>query len=96
LILSGYALYTLGPVDLYMSAFSGLDLMTYFTDLVISLSLISVWMIQDSRALGRSVIPYLVLTVFLGSVGPLLYLIQRARPPQPLSRSTAATPPTPA
>lgn len=46
-------------------------------DLVIALGLIAVWMVHDARAHGLSPIPYLVLTVALGSVGPLLYLLRR-------------------
>lgn len=46
-------------------------------DLVIALGLIAWWMVQDARAQGVSPLPYLVLTVLLGSVGPLLYLLRR-------------------
>jgi hypothetical protein len=40
--------------------------------------MVSVWMWQDARARGTSAIPYLVVTLFLGSIGPLLYLFRRA------------------
>ncbi len=46
-----------------------------FTDLVIAIILIAVWMIRNARETGRNVIPYLILSVFLGSIGPLLYLV---------------------
>ena len=47
-------------------------------DLVISISLVSLWMIRDARERGVSVVPYLLVTLTLGSIGPLLYLFRRA------------------
>ena len=49
-----------------------------FTDLVIALSLVTWWMIADARSRGAG-IPWatMVLTLFTGSVGPLLYLVRR-------------------
>lgn len=49
-------------------------------DLLIALGLVAVWMVRDARAHGVSPVPYLVLTVALGSVGPLLYLLRRPEP----------------
>ena len=46
-------------------------------DLVIALSLVMAWMWNDARERGATLWPFLVLTVTLGSVGPLLYLIRR-------------------
>lgn len=46
-------------------------------DLVIALGLVAVWMVQDARTHGVSPVPYLILTIALGSVGPLLYLLRR-------------------
>ncbi len=51
-------------------------------DLYISCMLICLWMFKDARGRGkppRTVIPYVVITVFFASMGPLLYLIQRER-----------------
>ncbi len=45
-----------------------------FTDLVIALLLVFVWMIPDARARGRNPWPWVVATLLSGSFGPLLYL----------------------
>src|SRR5436190_1638160 len=53
----------------------------FATDLVISLACVATWMVRDAKKRGVSAIPYLVLTVALGSVGPLLYLLRRDSAP---------------
>jgi Terpene cyclase DEP1 len=48
-----------------------------FTDLVIALSLVVIWMWRDAKAAGRNPWPWIVLTLVVGSIGPLLYLCVR-------------------
>jgi hypothetical protein len=50
-----------------------------FIDLVIALTMVAVWMIHDAAQRGATVLPYLLLMPFLGSMGPLIYLIGRFR-----------------
>lgn len=46
-------------------------------DLTIALLIVLGWLVGDARARGRSPWPWVVLTLFLGSIGPLLYLSLR-------------------
>jgi hypothetical protein len=76
-------------VNLYVFTTSGWDGFVSFlegangwtvlavTDLAISLGLVSAWLIRDAKAQGRSAMPYLLLTLTTGSIGPLVYLLNR-------------------
>ena len=44
-------------------------------DLIIALGLFLVWMWRDARAEGRNPWPWLLLTLTIGSIGPLIYLL---------------------
>ncbi len=46
-------------------------------DITIALLLVLSWIRRDARAQGRRFWPYLALTLALGSLGPLLYLVLR-------------------
>ena len=46
-------------------------------DLVIALTLVVIWMADDARAKGINPWPFVVVTLFAGSFGPLLYLAMR-------------------
>jgi hypothetical protein len=70
LVVHGYA----GVIALHTANTAGLQVIL---DLVIALSLVLVWMSQDAKAHGLSFVPYLVLTLVLGSIGPLVYLLRR-------------------
>ena len=50
-----------------------------FADLVVALLLVFVWLIPDARRHGRNPWPWLAVTLFLGSFGPLLYLVTEPR-----------------
>ncbi len=50
-------------------------------DLTIALTLVVIWMVRDARRHEKSFIPHIVLTLFFGVAGPLVYLVAR-----PLSR----------
>ncbi len=75
--LNAYVVYQYGYVGFWELVLANAATTAAVVDLVIALGLVSVWMWQDARDRGWSVLPYLVLTAFFGSVGPLVYLIRR-------------------
>ena len=77
LALTAYAVYQYGYVGFFDLMTANLATATAFADLLIALSLIVVWMVRDARARGVSPVPYVLLTLALGSAGPLAYLIRR-------------------
>jgi hypothetical protein len=78
LAMDARAIYLYGYIGFFRTVLTNFAGVTAFVDLAIALVLILVWMGDDARQRNVSApIPYLVLTVALGSVGPLLYLIRR-------------------
>ncbi len=51
-------------------------------DLVIAILLIILWMIPNAKAAGRNPWPFVVISLFLGSIGPLLYLATGSTKPK--------------
>jgi hypothetical protein len=49
---------------------------TLTVDLMIALTLVTAWMWRDARDRGVAPLPYVLLTLTLGSIGPLLYLVR--------------------
>ncbi len=64
----------LGFVDLATESLWGLQV---FIDLCIALSWAIGWMVQDARKRGARAWPWVLLTLGLGSIGPLSYLLFR-------------------
>jgi fatty acid desaturase len=76
--LTAYTVYQHGYIGFFELILANVATITAFVDLIIALGLILLWMWQDAGKRGVSLVPYLILTLTLGSVGPLLYLIRRA------------------
>jgi hypothetical protein len=72
-----WGVYQVGYVGVVEQALGSTGAVLAFVDLTIALGLVTVWMWQDARARGIGLVPYLLLTLTLGSVGPLCYLIRR-------------------
>lgn len=72
--LTFYAIYQVGYIgifDYHRHSPAGWQV---FADLVVALLLVLCWLIPDARKNGLNPIPWVVATLFLGSIGPLLYL----------------------
>ena len=75
-----------GLVGFYLQLFSSLAGVQVFVDIAIALVLVLAWMWRDAHAAGRRFWPYAAITLTLGSIGPLLYLLltpAQARAPRP-------------
>ncbi len=72
-----------GLWGLFAPLFQNLAGAQVLVDLVIALTLFMVWMWHDARSSGRNPWPWIVLTLLLGSFGPLLYLLTRQPLPRP-------------
>jgi hypothetical protein len=72
--LTVYAIYKVGYIgvfDYHRHSPAGWQV---FADLVIACLLLLSWLIPEAKKNGRNPWPFVVVTVFLGSLGPLLYL----------------------
>jgi hypothetical protein len=75
--LNVYAVAQYGLIGIFELCLANAATVLLFVDLTIALSLVMVWMWQDARRHDIGPLPYALLTLGLGSVGPLLYLIRR-------------------
>lgn len=74
---SAYVVYDVGYVGILQSHLTNAGGVQVLCDLTIALSLVCVWIVRDARSRGRNPWPFVVATLFLGSFGPLLYLLLR-------------------
>jgi hypothetical protein len=79
LAMDTYSIYLYGYLGFFRTILENFGGVTAFVDLLIALVLILAWMADDARERHVSALPYLIVTVALGSVGPLFYLIRRFR-----------------
>ena len=91
-LFSTWVMWKVGYLGIWEAGFASAGSLQILCDLVISLSLVMVWLVQDARSRGMNPWPWLVATLAAGSLAPLLYLIVRERQPhsaQPGLRSAA-------
>jgi hypothetical protein len=81
--LTAYAVWQHGVAAFFDVAAMNAITVQLSVDLVIALTIVSLWMWRDARTRGVSPVPYLMLTLFLGSIGPLMYLFRRAGDAEP-------------
>jgi hypothetical protein len=91
LAFSAWAVYQHGYVGFFRLVLANSATTLVLVDLTIALTLIVAWMWRDARERGVSVVPYALITLALGSAGPLLYLLVRRddRPRRPLAARAA-------
>ncbi len=77
LALNAYVIYQYGYIGFFALVLANSATVAALVDLTIALSLITWWMVRDARDRGITWLPYVLLTLTLGSVGPLAYLIHR-------------------
>lgn len=83
---STYVLFDVGYLGVLRSHLLNSGSLQVAGDLLIALGLVCVWMVRDARQRGRNPWPFVVATLFLGSFGPLLYLLLRGTGPAPDGR----------
>jgi hypothetical protein len=77
--LTAAALADVGYLGIFEPHFQSWGAAQVLADLVILAVLACLWMAADSRTSGIPAWPFVVVTLFAGSFGPLLYLVVRAR-----------------
>ncbi|MEM1264250.1 MAG: hypothetical protein AAGH76_17760 [Pseudomonadota bacterium] len=78
-VLTAYALYAVGYIgifDYHRHSPAGWQV---FADLVVALILVLNGLVPDAKRRGRSPGLWIVLTLLLGSIGPLLYIVTMKR-----------------
>ncbi len=75
LVLTTMALLQHGYVGIFTQQFQSFGGAQVLVDLVIALSLFLIWMWNDAKASGRNPLPWVLLTLTLGSIGALIYLL---------------------
>jgi len=87
-ILSAYAVYQVGYIGIFDYQRHSPAGWQVIIDLIIACILLLMWLISDAKAKAVNPLPYVVITVFLGSFGPLIYLlIHGSGAPQSNSRT---------
>jgi len=74
LALTAYAVVDVGYIGIFELLVNSSAGWQVFADLAISLLLVCCWIVVDAKKNGRNPWPYLVATLFVGSIAPLFYL----------------------
>ena len=73
-LLTVYAIYKVGYIGVFDYQRHSPAGWQVFADLVIACLLCLSWLIPEAKRNGRNPAPFVVLTLFLGALGPLLYI----------------------
>lgn len=76
-VLTGYSIYDVRYVGIFVAGTANWGALQISVDLVIACTLACLWMIGDARRRHVSPRPFVLVTLFMGTFGPLLYLLRR-------------------
>ena len=74
-ILSFYSVYQFGIVGIFKEELKNSATLQVFVDLIISILLLLAWLKEDAKKHNRNFIFWLIITLCVGSFGPLFYLL---------------------
>lgn len=75
LALTLYAVFTVGYIGIFDYQRHSPAGWQVFVDLVIALFLVFCYIVPEAKKAGKNPWPWLITALFLGSIGPLLYII---------------------
>ena len=87
-VLTAYSIFTVGYTGIFVAGTANWGAIQIFCDLIIVCGLACIWMIADAQRRQLNPWPFIVVTLFAGSFGPLLYVLRRER----ITASVAAKP----
>ena len=71
-----------GPADQVLTALMANPWIGQISfDLILALSMVLVWIWRDAHQRGKNPIPWVIATLFMGSIAPLIYLLLRPEAP---------------
>lgn len=76
-LFSGYLVFQQGYFGFVYLAMREAWALQMLIDVGIACSLFLIWMVGDARARRLPIVPYVLITLALGSIGPLSYLLHR-------------------
>ncbi len=74
-----YALWAVGYVGIWQAGMASVGAWQLLLDFVLMSLIALAWLVQDARRTGRKAWPFVVMTLAVGSFGPLLYLLLAPR-----------------
>ena len=88
---TAYVFYQHGFIGFWEQAFATFATAQITIDLVIALSLVMLWMLKDAKSRSINPVPFVILTLGLGSIGPLCYLVRRGYATEAASQSVESS-----
>ncbi|MGO4892856.1 hypothetical protein [Flavobacterium sp. W21_SRS_FM6] len=74
-LLSFYAVFEVGYWGIIAPLLNDSAGWQVLADLIIALVLVLIWLIKDAKLAKRNPWPWILLTLLLGSIGPMLYIV---------------------